>query len=232
MNKKDLFRISCLCFALLLIAACGGTENNPKDKAQTKDTVSALIPDRSQFRFYNKTEFQVSDGGFADAVANKHPDTLSEAQQTAWDYETPDFGHPLTAPYCDITFYSMQQPVHSLFPIVLEGFADDYLAYTLLIVDRNGKLLSNIDLAGGLSGGPDSTFEEKGMSVYFTHDKYSSFTSDSTFRISYVNYINNLNDASYTIDSVVSHYVIGKDGRINLLKKDSVRVLKKEIYNY
>ncbi|MCW3101807.1 MAG: hypothetical protein JWO09_247 [Bacteroidetes bacterium] len=227
MHKKAFSRLLLLCSGCLLIAGCGSESNSPGD-APAKDSVSMLIPARSQFRFYNKKEFRISDNGFIEAVANKAPDTLSEAQQKAWDYESPGFGHPLTAPYCDITFYSMQAPVHSLFPIVLEAFADDYLAYTLLVVDRQGKLLSNTDLAGGVSGGPDSTFDGNGKdsSGYFTHDKYSSFTSDSTFNTSCINYVYT-NGANHTIDSVVSHYVIGNDGRIRLLTKDSVRVLKK-----
>ncbi len=200
--------------------------------SQPDKTNSITIPDKSHFEYDNKISFSFLKNLIEKGLINQSPDTLTAAQKKAWNYTVEGF-NSLEGFYYGGTFYSLQHKVNDITPIVIEGSSDDYEAFTLLCLDKNGKLISYLDLAGGIMGGPDSTYEVCDDSViYFTHEKFSSFLNDSVFNVNDVNYIDNIHNSTYTIDSITRKYQIRPSGKIDLIKKDSVRVLKKEVYDY
>ncbi|MCW3084348.1 MAG: hypothetical protein JWP12_1714 [Bacteroidetes bacterium] len=226
---------SVYIFLFLLVALFACQQANEKNTAIiSKDSIPTFL-DSLKFKFSNKQIFNNSyylrDPDSSNGIC-KSPDTLTAIQKNAWNYEIKYFG-TLKDLFYGATFYSKQHAVGSILPIVIEASSDDYNSLSLLCLNSNGKLISHLDIAGGEEGGPDSTFDaDEDSVIVLTHEKFSSFVNDSVFNVNYVTYINNIHNRSYTIDSIASTYQIKRTGEISLLKKDSIRVLKKEIYDY
>ncbi|MBI4945871.1 MAG: hypothetical protein HY840_05655 [Bacteroidetes bacterium] len=215
-------------FFLLFIFGCSGNQSEEnKTTTSSSNSASSFMPKKSQFKYWNAKFFGYKNDSQINQIQNHFPDTLTMRQRKRWDYN--DEGITLSEMYYGGKLLSFQNHIGDISPIVIEGSSDDYGAYTLICLNKNAEMISWINLAGGPQGGHDSSSCDSCIPRIYSHEKHSVFLNDScikTYFIKSVYVVDTISkkNETFTFDSIVSTHQILRNGKIVLLRKDSIRI--------
>lgn len=227
-------KLFVLIFVLLFIFGCNRNKSaENKNTDHSSDSISYLMPKKSQFKYFNKLFFKnyfYNEIGDTSKILNPNPNKLTIEQRKKWNYLIAD-GVMLSDTFMTrAKFDSYQNKVGDILPIIITVNGDDYSEYKLICLNKKAEMTSIIGIAGGLGGGPDSSNSKgKYSNVYFSR-KFSEFINDSILKTYFIkitnreNTITKNNDIQFIFDSIVTIHKILRDGKITLLKRDSVRI--------
>jgi hypothetical protein len=124
-------------------------------------------------------------------------------------------------------FYSKQNKLKELLPILVLANADDYQSVILFIISNERKVTGYMQLTADAC---DVLTQTEDKEIVGCHQRDSQFLNDSTFRVTDLEIVIDgygKEDAITTTDSVTLDYRITSLGLINQMQKDSVRIIKK-----
>lgn len=187
---------------------------------------NSIFPD-SLFKYANK-KFVVDDSLNKDYNINSRRFDLqslsSKERQLITD---PFFGtNSMYAAY----FYSTQNSVKGITPILVLVSADDYLSVNLFLISGDAKVTSRIELTAGSCDVVNQTDKTE---IVGCHQRDSRFLNDSTIRITDLNTTVDgygKKDAITTTDSISMDYRIDISGLLKEIRRDSVRYISSKTF--
>jgi hypothetical protein len=156
-----------------------------------------------------------------DAVEFKLPKLNSKDRELLTD---PIFGSDF--PY-GAYFYSKQNKIEGLTPILVLVNADDYQSIILFVLSSESKVTDHLELTDDACDVVEQTDQKE---IIGCHKRDSQFLNDSTIRITDLKILIDgygKDDAITTTDSLSIDYRVSLSGLINQIQKDSVRYIKR-----
>jgi hypothetical protein len=185
---------------------------------------NVLIPTDSSFRFFNLKKIPIENSKMRKGTE------LNDIQRKRWTDKF-DFLKKIK-PLYGAEFYSSQNKIGNVQPMIIEVLADDYSPFCLLTITSRGEVIDYLEIAGGFCAGPYD--DKKTGETVWCDEKSAEFINDSTFTVSLQksrskdkDITNPDEDAPRTVDSLSFKYKITIEGKMQELKRDSFRVVKK-----
>ena len=210
---KFFFVLPIVC-SVLIINSC----NPSSSESTSKDFYSDSV-----FKYHNK-KFVFDDSlnidYDKDAMEFKLTKLNSKDREILTD---PIFGSDF--PY-GAYFYSKQNKIEKLTPILVLVNADDYQSIILFIISAEAKVTGHLELTDDACDVVEQTDKKE---IIGCRQRDSEFLNDSTIRVTSLTKIIDgygKDDETTTTDSLSIDYKISAFGKINQIRKDSLRYTK------